>query len=112
MGPTPNYLFPHDYVEGPMLWKRKNTYYVSYGSCCCFCRLGSGNIVLSAPSINGPWTVQQQDTNCAPGSAPPWENTTVCGGYVCHISLCRAPAYACLGLLNRDCCERFHCRFA
>jgi hypothetical protein len=32
MGPTSSYLFPHDYVEGPMLWKRKSTYYVSYGS--------------------------------------------------------------------------------
>ena len=78
MGPTPSFLFPHDYVEGPMLWKRKGKYYVSYGSCCCFCRAGSGNIVLSAPSINGPWTTQREDTNCVTDSAA---NTSVCGGY-------------------------------
>ena len=71
-------LFPHDFVEGPMLWRRRDTYYVSYGSCCCFCRAGSGNIVLSAKSIAGPWTQQAEDTNCVAGSAA---NTSACGGY-------------------------------
>ena len=71
-------LLPHDYVEGPMLWRRKDTYYVSYGSCCCFCRGGSGYVVLTAPSIEGPWTPQAEDANCVAGSAA---NTSVCGVY-------------------------------
>jgi len=35
-------LFPDRYVEGAILFKRKGLYYVGYGSCCCFCRGGSG----------------------------------------------------------------------
>ena len=35
-------LFPDYFVEGTMLFKRKQRYYVIYGSCCCACRQGSG----------------------------------------------------------------------
>lgn len=28
-------FFPDDFVESPSLFKRKGTYYVTYGSCCC-----------------------------------------------------------------------------
>ena len=31
-------LFPDRYVEGAILFKRGSTYYMSEGSCCCFCR--------------------------------------------------------------------------
>ena len=35
-------LFPDRYVEGAVLFKRGDTYYMSEGSCCCFCRGGAG----------------------------------------------------------------------
>jgi beta-xylosidase len=64
---TPDYLqstyenygfFPDTYVEGATLFKRNGIYYALYGSCCCFCRGGSGVVVFSAASITGPWTRQ------------------------------------------------------
>lgn len=57
-------LFPDRYVEGAILFKRGTTYYVSYGSCCCFCRGGSGVVVYKSQSINGPWVRQPLDLNC------------------------------------------------
>jgi hypothetical protein len=69
-------LFPDRYVEGAVLFKRGSLYYVGYGSCCCFCRGGSGWVVYSAPAIAGPWTRQSLDVNCnltAPGD--------ICGAY-------------------------------
>ena len=69
-------LFPDRYVEGAVLFKRGSTYYVGYGSCCCFCRGGSGWVVYSAPAIAGPWARQSLDVNCnltAPGD--------ICGAY-------------------------------
>jgi hypothetical protein len=69
-------LFPDRYVEGAVLFKRKGVYYMGYGSCCCFCRAGSGWVVYSAPSIHGPWTRQPYDLNC--NSTDP---AKLCGGY-------------------------------
>lgn len=46
-------FFPDDYVESPALFKRGNTYFVTYGSCCCGCREGGGITVFTAPSVQG-----------------------------------------------------------
>jgi len=61
-------------VEGAILFKRNHTYYVSYGSCCCWCRGGSGAVFFSAPSILGPWTRLGNDKNCL-------DNELICGTY-------------------------------
>jgi hypothetical protein len=59
-----------------MLWKRNDTYYVGYGSCCCFCRNGSGLVIYSSKSIEGPWVREAGDKNC--NSSDP---DAICGGY-------------------------------
>jgi len=68
-------LFPDRYVEGSALFKRNNTYYATFGSCCCFCRGGSGAIFYTAKSIKGPWKRQSADKNCKTDSR------AVCGKY-------------------------------
>jgi hypothetical protein len=57
-------LFPDGYVEGAILFKRGSTYYMSEGSCCCFCRGGAGVVVYKSESLNGPWVRQPLDLNC------------------------------------------------
>lgn len=57
-------LFPDDFVEGVMLFKRKQIYYIIYSSCCCACRGGSGAVVHMAKNISGPWVRQARDVNC------------------------------------------------
>jgi hypothetical protein len=69
-------LFPDHYVEGGVLFKRNGTYYAGYGSCCCFCRGGSGWVVYSSKSLKGPWVRQSFDLNCN-STAP----DDVCGAY-------------------------------
>lgn len=73
-------FFPDSYVEGASLWKRDGIYYMSYGSCCCFCRGGSGVVVFTATDIKGPWTRRGHDLNCG--------NTTtdVCGAYGARVA--------------------------
>jgi len=80
---TPDYLnttfenygfFPDRYVEGQYLFKRNETYYASYGSCCCWCRGGSGAIFFSAINIKGPWIRLGFDKNCE-------AHALVCGAY-------------------------------
>jgi hypothetical protein len=40
-------LFPDDFVEGVMIFKRKGTYYIIYSSCCCASRYGKeGNALF------------------------------------------------------------------
>ena len=70
-------LFPDSYVESPSLWKRSGVYYLTYGSCCCGCAGGSGQVVFTSTSgVAGPWTRQDHaDINCNIASAP------VCGAY-------------------------------
>jgi hypothetical protein len=69
-------LFPDDYVESPSLFKRNGRYYLTYGSCCCGCQEGGGQVVFSASKIEGPWVKQKHaDINCLNSSSP------VCGGY-------------------------------
>ena len=46
-------FFPDDYVESPALFKHGNTYFVTYGSCCCGCSEGGGITVFTAPSVQG-----------------------------------------------------------
>ena len=69
-------MFPDDMVEAPTLFKNDNIYYLTYGSCCCGCKGGSGMVVWSAKSVGGPWTRQapHSDVNCNDASAP------ICGG--------------------------------
>lgn len=68
--------FPDDFVESPSLFKRKGTYYLTYGSCCCGCSEGSGQVIFKAASIEGPWHRQSHaDINCMNASAQ------ICGGY-------------------------------
>jgi len=69
-------LFPDHYTEGGVLFKRNNTYYVGYGSCCCFCRGGSGWVVYSSSSLAGPWTRQPLDLNCHRT-----DSGDICGAY-------------------------------
>eukprot|EP01116_Phalansterium_solitarium_P009479 TRINITY_DN23637_c0_g1_i1.p1 TRINITY_DN23637_c0_g1~~TRINITY_DN23637_c0_g1_i1.p1 ORF type:complete len:367 (-),score=110.95 TRINITY_DN23637_c0_g1_i1:137-1237(-) len=74
-------LFPDRYVEGSGLFKRNGVYYVMYGSCCCFCRGGSGQVVYTATNITGPWVRQAgfadqgTDINCYNSSL------SLCGAY-------------------------------
>ena len=70
-------LFPDSYVESPSLWKRSGVYYLTYGSCCCGCAGGGGQVVFTSTSgVAGPWTRQAHaDINCNSASAP------VCGAY-------------------------------
>ena len=51
---------------------------VAYGSCCCFCKNGSGIVVYRAPTLHGPWTRQAGDLNCDVEAGDP---TKICGGY-------------------------------
>jgi alpha-L-rhamnosidase len=67
-------ILPDYFVEGAMLFKRQDRYYVIYGSCCCACRAGSGAVVSSAANISGPWVRQSRDVNCA-------ANAPVCAGF-------------------------------
>ena len=69
-------LFPDDFVESPSLFKHAGLYYVTYGSCCCGCSEGGGQVVWSAKAIGGPWVKQKHaDINCINASS------SVCGGY-------------------------------
>lgn len=68
-------LFPDHYIEGAVLFKRGGMYYVAYGSCCCFCRGGSGLVVYRSTSIQGPWQRQPTDLNCNSTTA------AICGAY-------------------------------
>lgn len=65
-------FFPDAFVECPSLFKREDVYYVTYGTCCCACREGSGLVVFTAPSVLGPWTRQSPwgDVNCEGGEGP------------------------------------------
>jgi hypothetical protein len=44
--------------EGPAMFKRNGTYYITAGTGCCACLGGSSVYVLSAPTPAGPWTFQ------------------------------------------------------
>eukprot|EP01084_Bolivina_argentea_P045882 84451_1 len=70
-------FFPDNFVECPMLFKRNSIYYVTYGSCCCACRQGSGFVVFQSKSIYGPWIRQTNpsDINCND------YNVNICRGY-------------------------------
>eukprot|EP01051_Picozoa_sp_SAG22_P017295 SAG22_NODE_2633_length_2353_cov_1.968500_2_plen_450_part_00 len=57
-------LFPDDFVEGVMIFKRAGIYYIIYSSCSCAGRGGSGAVVHSAKTISGPWVQQTRDVNC------------------------------------------------
>eukprot|EP00038_Savillea_parva_P010595 m.191387 g.191387 ORF g.191387 m.191387 type:complete len:380 (-) comp18323_c0_seq1:39-1178(-) len=69
-------FFPDDYVESPSLFKHGSTYYLTYGSCCCGCDEGGGQVVYSAPKVSGPWTRQapHADINCD-------ASLEICGGF-------------------------------
>jgi len=75
-------LFPEDYIEGAILFKRKGIYYVTYGSCCCFCRGGSGLVAYSSTNITGPWKRQALDLNCVQGMDASYP---ICGAYGARI---------------------------
>lgn len=68
------------YLEGGVLFKRSGVYYIMAGSCCCFCRGGSGAVVYSAASLSGPWTRQPSDVNCGSPDVP------ICGAYGARIA--------------------------
>jgi len=51
-------------------------YYLTYGSCCCGCAEGGGQVVFSSRAITGPWARQAHaDVNCKNSSA------LICGSY-------------------------------
>jgi len=52
--------------EGPTMFKRDGTYYVTAGSGCCACIGGSTIYVLASPSPAGPWHYQG-DVGSVPG---------------------------------------------
>jgi len=68
-------LFPDHYVEGSVLFKRNGFYYATFGSCCCFCRGGSGVVMYYSRSLRGPWKRMKHDLNCKTDSNP------ICGAY-------------------------------
>ena len=69
-------LFPDDFVESPSLFKRQGIYYLTYGSCCCGCQEGGGQVVFTAKNVSGPWARQgHADVNCNNA------NATICGGF-------------------------------
>ena len=63
------HLFPDDFVEGAMVFKRRDAYCIIYSSCSCAGRGGSGVVVHTATNVNGPWTRQTRDAPicAAPG---------------------------------------------
>lgn len=71
------YAFPDTYVEGSVLFKQGPTYFVGYGSCCCYCRGGTGWVVHSATALTGPWSRQEGDLNCEVDVSP----GELCGTY-------------------------------
>ena len=75
-------IMPDSFIEGTMLFKRKDRYYVIYGSCCCACRQGSGAVVVSATNLKGPWVKQQRDVNCQ-------ANVSICAGMAAEPALHR-----------------------
>jgi len=50
--------FGDGFSEAPTMWKRNNTYYVSFGPLCCYCGQGSPAKYYTAPSPLGPYTTQ------------------------------------------------------
>ena len=68
---------PDTMVESPSLFRRNGIYYATYGSCCCACRAGSGQVVNWALSPAGPWKRQMPhpDINCVDATAQ------ICGEY-------------------------------
>jgi beta-xylosidase len=60
--------------EGPAMFKRNGTYYVTAGTGCCACIGGSSLYVLTAPSPVGPWTFQG-DVGSNPGRFDPHSAT-------------------------------------
>jgi len=44
--------------EGPTMFKRNGTYYITAGTGCCACIGGSSIYVLKAPKPEGPWSYQ------------------------------------------------------
>jgi hypothetical protein len=65
------------WVESPSLFRPNGIYYATYGSCCCACRAGSGQVVNWALSPAGPWKRQMPhpDINCVDATAQ------ICGEY-------------------------------
>jgi hypothetical protein len=47
--------------QSPMMFKRGDTYYLTYGDTCCFCKEGSNGRVLTAKHPLGPWQDQLYD---------------------------------------------------
>lgn len=52
--------------EGPTMFKRGSTYFITAGTGCCACIGGSSIYVLSSKSVNGPWSYQG-DIGSIPG---------------------------------------------
>lgn len=51
-------VFGNEFVEAPILFKRKGIYYALFGNCCCFCGHGSGIGIYTANHPLGPYTYQ------------------------------------------------------
>ena len=54
-------VYPEYFVEAPVIFQRRGTYYALFGHCCCFCYQGSGVMVYVADTPAGPWRPQCSD---------------------------------------------------
>ena len=100
-----NYTGPETHVsafstpkasEGPTMFKRNGTYYVTAGSGCCACIGGSSIYVLSAPKPSGPWTYRGDV-----GSNPTPFDPHSPNNYVTKVSRCAVPSPPCLACTRR-----------
>jgi hypothetical protein len=69
---TSSGVFGNTFVEAPVLFKRKGTYYALFDNCCCFCGHGSGIGVYTAAHPLGPYTYHNNvgcttNTSLSPG---------------------------------------------
>ena len=64
-------FFGASFVESPVMFERKGTFYALFDHCCCFCGGGSGAVVHTAPHPLGPWTNGSQIGAYDNGSSVP-----------------------------------------
>jgi len=71
-------FFGNSFVEAPAFFKRQETYYAVFGTCCCYCQSGSPVYIYTATNPLGPYIQQNnlggaipsQQTNVLPVTTP------------------------------------------
>eukprot|EP00040_Diaphanoeca_grandis_P027038 m.152877 g.152877 ORF g.152877 m.152877 type:complete len:559 (+) comp30817_c2_seq3:120-1796(+) len=77
-----------EFVEAPVIFKRKGIYYALFGNCCCFCGHGSGAGVYTSTTPLGPWIYHENiactkpvGSGCGCGMDHKLSNGTTCDNY-------------------------------